>query len=337
MIEEKDKTYNEVINNIKQDINKTQLDIMLNANISLVNLYYRIGKVLYDNSKWGNKFLDKLAFELKTAYPNQKGFSIRNLKYMKTFYTEYKDDSEIVQLVAQLPWTHNIILIEKVKDKSIRKWYIEKCMEDGWSKNVLIYQTDTNLYKRQIKNIKHNNFNLTLKQNSDLANNMMKDPYIFDIIELTNNYNEKNIENKMLERLKNVLLEFGNGFSFMGNQYKITVGNKDFYIDLLFYHTKLKCYIAVELKTDEFIPEYGSKIGFYLQALDEQVKEKNDNPSIGIILCPNNNNTIVDYTLKFINKPIGVSEYKILDKLSTEYMKILPTKENLTMYIDIDE
>jgi len=210
-------------------------------------------------------------------------------------------------------------------------------MEDGWSKNVLIYQTDTNLYKRQIKNIKHNNFNLTLKQNSDLANNMMKDPYIFDIIELTNNYNEKNIENKMLERLKNVLLEFGNGFSFMGNQYKITVGNKDFYIDLLFYHTKLKCYIAVELKTDEFIPEYGSKIGFYLQALDEQVKEKNDNPSIGIILCPNNNNTIVDYTLKFINKPIGVSEYKILDKLSTEYMKILPTKEDLTMYIDIDE
>ena len=337
MIEEKDKTYNEVINNIKQDINKTQLDIMLNANISLVNLYYRIGKVLYDNSKWGNKFLDKLAFELKTAYPNQKGFSIRNLKYMKTFYAEYKDDSEIVQLVAQLPWTHNIILIEKVKDKSIRKWYIEKCMEDGWSKNVLIYQTDTNLYKRQIKNIKHNNFNLTLKQNSDLANNMMKDPYIFDIIELTNNYNEKNIENKMLERLKNVLLEFGNGFSFMGNQYKITVGNKDFYIDLLFYHTKLKCYIAVELKTDEFIPEYGSKIGFYLQALDEQVKEKNDNPSIGIILCPNNNNTIVDYTLKFINKPIGVSEYKILDKLSTEYMKILPTKEDLTMYIDIDE
>ncbi len=126
MIEEKHITYNEVINNIKQDINKTQLDIMLNANISLVNLYYRIGKVLYDNSKWGNKFLDKLAFELKTAYPNQKGFSIRNLKYMKTFYTEYKDDSEIVQLVAQLPWTHNIILIEKVKDKSIRKWYIEK-------------------------------------------------------------------------------------------------------------------------------------------------------------------------------------------------------------------
>lgn len=336
MIEEIDKRYNDVIDDIKQDINKTQLDIMLNANISLVNLYYRIGKVLYDNSTWGNKFLDKLAFELKNTYPNQKGFSIRNLKYMKTFYSEYHYDFEFVQLVAQLPWTHNIILIEKVKDKSVRKWYIERCIEEGWSKTILIYQIDTDLYKRQMKNVKHNNFNLTLKQNSELISNIMKDPYVFDFIELAGDYKEKELENKMLERLKNVLLEFGNGFSFIGNQYKLTVGNKDFYVDLLFYHTKLKCYIAVELKMDEFVPEYGSKIGFYLQALDEQIKDKNDNPSIGIILCPSKNNKIVDYTLKYINKPIGVSDYKILDKLSTEYMKILPTKEDLNIYIDIN-
>lgn len=336
MIEETDKTYNSVINDIKQDINKTQLDIMINANIGLVNLYYRIGKVLYDNSTWGNKFLDKLAFELKTTYPNQKGFSIRNLKYMKTFYIEYKDDSEFVQLVAQLPWTHNIILIEKIKNKSIRKWYIEKCIEEGWSKSILIYQIETNLYKRQIKSIKHNNFDLTLKKNSDLASNMMKDPYVFDIIELNNDYKEKELENKMLERLKNILLEFGNGFSFIDSQYKLTVGNKDFYIDLLFYHVKLKCYIAVELKIDEFIPEYGSKIGFYLQALDEQVKDKTDNPSIGIILCKSKNNKIVDYTLKYINKPVGVSEYKILDKLSVDYMKNLPTEDDLNFKIDIN-
>lgn len=334
MIEEVDKTYIAAIDNIKQDINKTQLDIMINANISLVNLYYRIGKVLYDNSVWGNKFLDNLAFELKNSYPNQKGFSVRNLKYMKTFYSEYHDDLEFVQLVAQLPWTHNIILIEKIKNKKIRKWYIENCLNEGWSKSILIYQIDTNLYKRQIENIKHNNFNLTLKKNSDLASNIMKDPYVFDIIELTNDYKEKELENKMLEKLKNVLLEFGNGFSFIGNQYKITVGNKDFYIDLLFYHTKLKCYIAVELKMDEFIPEYGSKIGFYLQALDEQLKEENDNPSIGIILCPNKNNKIVDYTLKYINKPIGVSEYKILDKLPSNYMKKLPNKEKLISEVE---
>jgi len=334
MIEEVDKTYIAAIDNIKQDINKTQLDIMINANISLVNLYYRIGKVLYDNSVWGNKFLDNLAFELKNSYPNQKGFSVRNLKYMKTFYSEYHDDLEFVQLVAQLPWTHNIILIEKIKNKKIRKWYIENCLNEGWSKSILIYQIDTNLYKRQIENIKHNNFNLTLKKNSDLASNIMKDPYVFDIIELTNDYKEKELENKMLEKIKNVLLEFGNGFSFIGNQYKLTVGNKDFYIDLLFYHTKLKCYIAVELKMDEFIPEYGSKIGFYLQALDEQLKEENDNPSIGIILCPNKNNKIVDYTLKYINKPIGVSEYKILDKLPSNYMKKLPNKEKLISEVE---
>ena len=337
MIEEKDKIYNDLINNIKKDINKTQLDIMVNANISLVNLYYRIGKVLYENSIWGNKFLDKLAFELKITYPNQKGFSIRNLKYMKAFYAEYKDNFEFVQLVAQLPWTHNLILIEKIKNKSIRKWYIERCIEEGWSKSILIYQIETNLYKRQVKTIKHNNFNLTLKQNSKMVSNIMKDPYIFDFIELRDDYKEKELENKMLEKLKNVLLEFGNGFSFVGNQYKITVGNKDFYIDLLFYHTKLKCYIAVELKIDEFAPEFGSKIGFYLQALDKQVKDKNDNPSIGIVLCQSKNNVIVDYTLKYINKPIGVSEYKILDKLSAYYMKNLPTKEDLNLYIDINK
>ena len=337
MVEEIDKTYNDVIKNIKQDINKTQLDIMVNANISLVNLYYRIGKVLYDNSKWGNKFLDKLAFELKISYSNQKGFSIRNLKYMKTFYKEYKDDFEFVHLGAQLPWKHNVSLIEKVKDKTIRKWYMEKCLEEGWSKSILIYQIETNLYVRQVKSIKHNNFNITLNKNSDLASNIMKDPYVLDIIELNDKYKEKELENKMLTRLKNILLEFGNGFSFVGSQYKLTVGNQDFFIDLLFYHIKLKCYIAIELKATEFIPEYGSKIGFYLQALDEQVKDINDNPSIGIVLCKSKNNKIVDYTLKYINKPVGVSEYKILNKLTTDYMKSILTQEDINRFNNINE
>ena len=337
MIEERDKTYNDVINDIKNDINQTQLNIMINANISLVNLYYRIGKELYDNSKWGNKFLDKLAIELKIAYPNQTGFSIRNLKYMKTFYNEYKDDLEFVQLVAQLPWTHNIIAIEKVKDKIIRKWYMERCIEEGWSKSIFIYQIETNLYRRQVKSIKHNNFNVTLNNNSDLASNIMKDPYVLDIIELSDKYKEKELENKMLTRLKYILLEFGNGFSFVGSQYKLTVGNQDFFIDLLFYHIKLKCYIAIELKATEFVPEYGSKIGFYLQALDEQVKDISDNPSIGIVLCKSKNNKIVDYTLKYINKPVGVSEYKILDKLPVDYMKNLPTEEDLNFDININD
>src|SRR5699024_6626887 len=170
---------------------------------------------------------------------------------------EYKDDSEFVQLVAQLPWKHNITLMQKVKDKNIRKWYIEKCLEEGWSNDILVYQIDTDLYKRQIENKKYNNFKSTLKENSDLANNIMKEPYVFDLIELTEDYKERELENKMLERLKNVLLELGSGFSFVSNQYKITVGDEDFYIDLLFYHIKLKCYVAVELKVGKFKPEFG--------------------------------------------------------------------------------
>ena len=335
IVEKKDilnKSFKKITNNIKNMVTNTQLEIMINANKKLINLYYNIGKIISDNYKWGNKFVDNLALELKLSFPNLKGFSARNLNYMKAFYEEYKNDKEFLQLVAKLPWSHNIKLIQKVKNKQIRKWYMKKCIEEGWSKNILIYQINTNLYKRQISNKKHNNFNLTLKQNSDLANKMMKEPYVFDLIELTEDYKEKELENKMIKRLKNVLLELGKGFSFIGNQYKITVDNQDFIIDLLFYHIKLKCYIAVELKVGEFKPEYASKMGFYLTALDEEIKDKNDNPSIGIVLCQNKSNKIVDYTLKYINKPVGVSEYKIFDKLSKDILKELPTKDDINLY-----
>lgn len=322
-----DEHFQEIVGSIKDDIKKTQLDIMINANINLVNLYYRLGKIIYENSNWGDKFIDNIAIELKIAFPRQKGFSVRNLKYMKSFYKEYMNDEQFVQLVAQIPWKHNIILIQKIKDIDIRKWYIEKSIEEGWTEAVLNYQIDTDLYKRQVKNIKHNNFNLTLNENSELATSILKEPYVFDLIELSEYYKEKELENKMLERLKNILLELGSGFSYVGNQYKITVDNQDFYMDLLFYHIKLKCYIAVELKVVEFKPEFGSKMGFYLTLLDEQVKDKNDNPSIGIILCPSKSNKIVDYTLKYINKPVGVSEYKIFNQLPKKLFENLSDEE----------
>ena len=332
-----DNSIKDITDNIKNMVNKTKLDIMADANAKLINLYYNIGKAISENFKWGNKFVDTLALELKLSFPSLKGFSARNLNYMKAFYEEYKDREDFLHLGAKIPWKHNLKLIEKIKDLEIRKWYMERCIVEGWSKSVLIYQIDTDLYTRQEKSIKHNNFDITLKQNSDLANNIMKDPYVFDLIELTNDYKEKELENKMIDRLKNVLLELGTGFSFIGNQYKITVDNHDFYIDLLFYHVKLKCYVAVELKVVEFKPEFASKMAFYLTALDEEVKDKNDNPSIGIILCQDKSNKIVDYTLKYINKPVGVSEYKIFDKLSNDLLKELPTKEDLNLYIDSDE
>ena len=331
-----DKSFQEITSSIKNAIINTQLEIMTDANKKLVNLYFNIGKTLEENSSWGNKFIDNVAMELKMSFPNLKGFSVRKLKYMKSFYNEYKDDEEFVQLVAQLPWKHNITLMQKVKDKEIRKWYMGKCLEEGWSDNVLVYQIDTDLYNRQVKAIKHNNFNLTLKQNTDLASNIMKEPYVFDLIELTDDYKEKELENKMLEKLKNILLELGSGFSFVGNQYKITIDNQDFYIDLLFYHIKLKCYIAVELKVGDFKPEFASKMGFYLTALDEEIKDENDNLSIGLILCQNKSNKIVDYTLKFINKPVGVSEYKIFDKLTAELQDKLPSEEDLNLHMDVE-
>lgn len=177
-----DKTFQEIANNIKNMVFQTQLDIMRDANTKLVGLYYNIGKTIYENYEWGNKFVDNLAFELKLSFPNLKGFSARNLNYMKAFYEEYKDEEEFLHLGAKLPWKHNIELIRRIKDKNERKWYMYKCLEEGWSKSILLYQIDTNLYYRQEKAIKHNNFDLTLKQDSDLANNMMKEPYVFDLI-----------------------------------------------------------------------------------------------------------------------------------------------------------
>ena len=329
-----EKSFQEISNNIKDMISKTQLEIMIDANSKLVKLYFNIGKTLEEYSSWGNKFIDNVSLELKLAFPNIQGFSIRNLKYMKSFYNEYKDDFEFVQLVAQLPWKHNITLLQKVKDKEIRKWYVERCIEEGWSNSILIYQIDTNLYNRQVKNIKHNNFKLTMKENSDLANDMMKEPYVFDLIELTEDFKEKELENKMLEKIKNKLLELGSGFSFVGNQYKVTIDNNDFFIDLLFYHIKLKCYVALELKVGEFKPEFGSKMSFYLTALDEEVKDENDNQSIGIILCQSKSNKIVDYTLKYINRPMGVSEYKIFDELPKKIQNELPGIDDIAIHLN---
>lgn len=337
MENELSKSFSEVVDIIKSNVIDTQLEIMVDANKRLVKLYYNIGKVLEENSSWGNKFVSNVATELKLAFPNLKGFSERNLNYMKSFYNEYKEDEEFLHLGAKLPWKHNIELIKKVENKETRRWYMERCIEEGWSKNILIYQIDTDLYSRQEKAVKHNNFSLTLNKNSDLANNMMKDPYVFDLIELTGGYKEKELENKMIDRLKDILLELGSGFSFVGSQYKIEAGNKDFFIDLLFYHIKLKCYVAVELKTGEYSPEYGSKIGFYLTLLDEKVKDENDNPSIGILLCQSKNSEIVDYTLKYINKPVGVSEYKVFNGIPSNLTEELPTIEEINLHLDLVE
>ena len=292
----------EEINKIKNEIKTTNIKIMQQVNSNLIMMYFRIGKILEENSKYGNIFIKNVSHSIKIAYPNIKGFSDRNLKYMKRFYNEYKDNEKVQQLVAHLPWGDNVLLFEKIKDMGIRLKYIEGCIQNGWSRSVLLFQIETKYHERVGNSV--NNFKDTLPPvDSDLVNNTLKDPYIFDFISLNQNYKEKELENTMLLKIRNVLLELGNGFSFIGSQYKITVGDKDYYIDLLFYHLKLRSYIVVDLKTDEFIPEYAGKMNFYLSAVDDLLKGEHDNSSIGLILCKNKDRFTTNYSLKDINKP----------------------------------
>lgn len=329
MVEEKiNEEFKIILSNIKDEIKNTQINTIQIVNKNLIMMYFRIGKILYDNSKYGNSFIENIAKAIKLEYPNIKGFSPRNLKYMKKFYIEYKNDEKVQQLVAHLPWGHNILLIEKIKDKNIRQIYINATIENGWSRNILDLQISSNYHLRIGKSI--NNFkNTSLKVDSDLINNILKDPYVFDFISLNNNFKEQELENKMIEKIKNVLLEFGSGFSFVGSQYKLVIANKEYYLDLLFYHLKLKSYIVVELKTTEFKPEYIGKMNFYLSAVDDLIKDENDNSTIGLILCKEKNKFIAQYSLKDVSKPIGISSFKL-----REY---LPTEEDLNMYIDINE
>lgn len=331
-----EKDFKTIINEVKKQINNTQIEIFQNANMSLLKLYYKIGNIIYDNSEWGNKFIDEMEKELKISFPNIKGFSIRNLKNMKKYYLICSQNQKVQKASAQIPWSHNMLILDKVKDNKKRIWYMNETANNGWSYDILGFQIQSDLYSRQVLGDKPNNFKKTLiKSQSDLAKNMMKDPYILNLTSLKENYIETELEFAMVEKIKTVLLELGNGFSFIGNQYKIEVGNKEYFIDLLFYHTKLHCYIVVELKNTEFKPEYAGKVNFYLSAIDDILKEENDNPSIGIILCRDKDKISVEYTLKDINKPIGVSSYELSEYLPSEIIKELPNEEDLNLHIDI--
>ena len=336
MVEVIEKDFKSAINVIVDEIKKAQLEMFQNANKSVLELYFYIGKIIDDNSTWGNKFVEELSIELKIRFPNAKGYSPRNLRNMKKYYLSVKDNTQLKELSFKIPWSHNTIIMERVKDDNQKIWYIEKTYIDGWSYDYLEIQIKRDAYSRQVLGDKPNNFKLTLLQpQSALAKEIMKDPYIFDVGELKENYVEKDIETAMIEKIKMTLLELGTGFSFIANQYRITVNGEENYIDLLFYHTKLHCYIAIELKNNKFIPEYAGKMNYYLSALDDMLKGKNDNPSIGIILVRNKNKLNVEYALRDINKPIGVSSYELSEYLPADILKELPTEEELNLHIDV--
>lgn len=322
-----DKSFLDIIDNIKRDIMNTRQRVFENANIELISLYFRIGKYIYENAQYGTKFIDNLSLALKLEFPNAKGYSARNLARMRKFYDEYHTFSILPLPVAKLPWTHNCILMDKIKDKNKRIWYAEKTFENGWSKVILEHQIDLNLYERQADNSKKlTNFKEQLPTiQGDLANDVMKDPYIFELTGLSERATEKELENTMLEKIKNVLLELGKGFSFVGNQYKISTDNKDYYLDLLFYHLELRCYVVVELKNRDFDPSYIGQLQFYVTAIDETLKRDLDNATIGLLLCKGKDKLSVDWALKSVNVPVGVASYEI--------KKYLPSEDEINRYI----
>ena len=322
--------YISVVNDIKTRIRAAQRRVLLAANSELFALYWNIGRVINEYSEWGNKFVENLARDIKLDFPDTKGYSVRNLKYMAKFAKNFLDFEIVQTLSAQLTWSHNTALLDKVKDREKFLWYAERNGEAGWSVDVLKEKVENSLYERQTNNLKASNFQKRLTPpQSDLAEQTMKDPYMFDFIRYREGMIEREIEAELVKNITKLLLELGTGFAFLGNQYHIEVENEDFYIDLLFYHLKLRCYVVIELKNGDFKPEYAGKLNFYISAVDDLMKTEQDNPTIGLLLCKNKRGMIAEYSLRDIEKPIGVSEYKFIKNLPKEYENILPSAEDI--------
>ena len=329
--------YFKVLEDIKDQIKTAQYRAVLGANRELILLYWNIGKTIIEFSTYGSGFVENLARDIKHDFPNAKGYSVRNLRYMRKF-AEMFDDIENLQVpLADLTWYHLQTLMNKVSDKTAYLWYADKTLENGWSRNVLAHQIEARTYERQSLAEKSTNFERTLPSpQSELARDTLKNPYVFDFIEIRDNIIEREIENELVANIAKTLIELGTGFAFMGSQYHLCVGDDDFYIDLLFYNTRLHCHVAVELKAGKFRPEYAGKLNFYLSAIDDVLKHESDNPSIGIILCKEHNKITAEYALKDINKPIGVSEYRLSDFVPEELADTLPSAEDIEKRIKGD-
>ncbi|BAY64446.1 hypothetical protein NIES22_45440 [Calothrix brevissima NIES-22] len=330
--------YDNFLRDLKERIQSAQKRVVLSVNQELVLLYWHIGRDILNRQQqqgWGAKVIDRLAVDLRLAFPEMKGFSRTNLLYMRAFAEAYPDEQIVQQLVGQIPWGHNIRILDSVKDASARLWYIQKTIENGWSRNILNLQIQSQLYNRQGKAI--TNFNATLPSSqSYLARETLKDPYVFDFLSLGEDAQEREVEKELVKHITKFLLELGVGFAFVGEQYPLKIGEEEFYIDLLFYHVKLHCFVVVELKTGKFKPEYTGKINFYLSAVDDLLKSNLDNASIGLILCASKDNVIAEYALRDVNKPIGIAEWQVglTKSLPKELQTQLPTIEQLEAELD---
>ncbi|MDQ1354368.1 MAG: hypothetical protein QG657_4677 [Acidobacteriota bacterium] len=362
---EKFKNYGSFLKEVKTRIQMAQIKANFAVNRELILLYWNIGKMVcsvQDSVGWGQKVIPMLSQDIKNDLPEIKGFSVTNIKRMTQFYREYSHldlispqavgqsqtsrleaDNKSPQAVGQnqetvmtrfqhlvtgLPWGHNILLMEKIKDNQKREWYMKQCLEKGWSRNILDIHIQNQSYEREGKAT--TNFDRTLPPiHSDMAQQTLKDPYIFDFLTIATEFQERELECELIKHLQEFLIELGVGFAFVGRQYHIVVGKSDFYIDLLFYHLKLRCYVVIELKKGAFKPEYAGKLNFYLNVADEKLRQKDDQPSIGLILCQDKNKVVAEYALKNINKAIGVSEYQLTQSLPEELKSSLPTIDEI--------
>lgn len=330
-------SYPELLEELKTRITGARVKAALAVNSALVMLYWSLGKeilVRQEREGWGAKVLRRLSDDLRRAFPELRGLSVRNLMYMRDFARAWPTASIVQRLVAQLPWGHNISLMHKVKDRGQREWYIRACIENGWSRSVLEMQIETRLFERSGSTI--SNFERTLPPaQSDLVRQTLKDPYNFEFLGIAKDAQERVIERGLVDRMRRFLVELGQGFAFVGSQVPLDVGGEDFFVDLLFYHLKLRCYVVLELKAGKFKPEYAGKLNFYLSAVDDLLRHAEDAPSIGLLLCRGRNKIAVEYSLRDLGKPLGISEYELTESLPDSLLGVLPSVEALEAELEM--
>jgi predicted nuclease of restriction endonuclease-like (RecB) superfamily len=323
--------YPQFLTELKTRIRQTQVRAALAVNAELVRLYWHIGyRILQQEQQrgWGAKVVVRLATDLRKAFPDLTGFSPRNLRYMKSFAAAWPDEAILQQLAAKLPWFHNCLLLDKTSDATERVWYARQTIEHGWSRNVLAAQVESGLYHRQGRAV--SNFTRTLPApQSELAQQVLKDPYTFDFLSLGAQAQERDLERGLLGHVRSFLLELGKGFALVGSQYHLEVGGQDYYLDLLFYHLQLRCFVIIDLKMGEFKPEDSGKMNFYLAAADDLLRHPTDQPTIGLILCKSQNRVVSEYALRGLSQPIGVAEWQLTRALPAELLRSLPTTEEL--------
>lgn len=326
-------TYAEFLAGIKQSIRSARIRASRTVNRELIDLYWDIGREIVGRQErhgWGKSVVERLATDLSVELDGVSGFSAQNLWYMRQLYVEYCNTPDLQQLVGEIPWGQNLLIMSRVKDLGARRYYLEMTAELGWSRNVLLNQIKARAYERHDLAPKQHNFAGTLpKHLAEQADKAMKDVYMLDFLGITKPVVEREMERRMVNRIRDVILELGYGFSFIGNQYRVTLEESEYFIDLLFYHRKLKCLVAIELKSGDFKPEYAGKMNFYLNILDDFVREPDENQSIGIILCAGSKRIEVEYALRSINRPMGVSEYTLTRELPRELAGKLPNAKQI--------